>query len=115
MTIINFLEKLKNSPEEVSFQETMDVINTNYSFENTAFTNGNTTNEAGQNSGSCKLFSFAKLHNLTKEETLSCFGSYYKDVLNTPKGDDHQNIRNFMKTGWDKVSFEQEALSLTKN
>ncbi len=115
MTINTFLEKLKNTPEDISFQETMDVIDTNYTFENTAFTNGNTTNEAGQNSGSCKLFSFAKLHNFTKEETLSCFGSYYRDVLKTPDGDDHQNIRNFMATGWEGISFEQEALQLATN
>jgi len=115
MTIINFLEKLRQTPDKVTFQETMEVVDTNYTFRNTSFTNGNTTNEAGQNSGSCKLFSFAKIHNLTKEETLSCFGSYYKDVINTPQGEDHQNIRNFMETGWDGISFDQEALQLIKN
>ena len=26
---------------------------------------------------------------------------YYRDVLATPDGDDHPNIRNFMKSGWE--------------
>ncbi|WP_025743660.1 HopJ type III effector protein [Aquimarina pacifica] len=110
MTIIEFIEKLKSEPSAIGFEDTMTVIDTNYSFKPTMFINGNCTNEAGQNSGSCKLFSFAKLQNLDKEETLRCFGSYYKDVLDTPDGEDHQNIRNFMKTGWDGISFEQSAL-----
>jgi len=111
MTIEAFKEKL-NSSSTVSFQDTMEVIETNYDFEPTAFSNGDCSNEAGQNSGSCKLFSFAKLQNFDKETTLQCFGTYYQDVLNTPDGDDHQNIRNFMKTGWDSVSFDKEALHL---
>lgn len=113
MSITNFINTVKTNPDSVSFKDTMDVIEANYSFTETAFTNGNTTNEAGKNSGSCKLFAFAKLNNLNKEETLACFGDYYRvDVLQNPDGDDHQNIRNFMQFGWDGISFSQEALTL---
>lgn len=103
--------KIKNTPVTISFQEIIAFIDNNYLFTPTKFTNGETINEAGQNSGSCKLFSFAKLANLNESETLNCFGEYYrKDVLENPKGTDHQNIRNFIKYGWDGITFEGVAL-----
>ena len=40
-----------------------------------------------------------------ERDTLRCFGQYYEDVVATPDGDDHGNIRNFMKCGWKGVSF----------
>ena len=112
-TIKTFIEKLKQSPESITFPETIAVIEENFNFAPTAFKNGTQNNEAGQNSGSCKLFAFAKLQNFSKDETLACFGSYYfEDVLKNPDENDHQNIRNFMKLGWDGISFEGEALVL---
>ncbi|WP_103864395.1 HopJ type III effector protein [Aquimarina sp. I32.4] len=110
MTLVAFIDTLKKDPKSVSFQEVIAIIDTHYNFEPSAFTNGTIKNKAGENSGSCKVFSFAKLHQLDKEETLSCFGNYYKDVLQTPEGNDHQNIRNFIKSGWEGISFENEAL-----
>ncbi len=110
MTITEFIETLKSTPTKIDFKDTIEVIDTHYTFTPTSFTNGNCKNEAGQNSGSCKLFFFAKLQQLDQEETLHCFGEYYSGVLDTPEGEDHQNIRNFMKTGWDGISFEGEAL-----
>ena len=104
-------EKLENSPEGIQFNEVIDFIDAHYEFAPTKFRNGNTVNEAGQNNGSCKVFSFAKLNALSKEETLALFGDFYRtDVLQNPEGADHQNIRNFMEFGWDGISFEGEAL-----
>ena len=111
MILSQFLDKLNSTPSEISFQETIAVIETNYEFTPTKFKNGETVNEAGQNSGSCKLFAFAKLQNLSKDQTLACFGDYYrKDVLENPDKTDHQNIRNFMIYGWEGIVFEGEAL-----
>ena len=111
--IENFLNKIKSNPELITFQETIEVIETNYNFTPTTFKNGNQINNAGENNGSCKIFAFAKLHQLEKEETLALFGSYYfDDVLKNPDGNDHHNIRNFMIFGWDGISFEGEALDL---
>lgn len=111
MNIEEFKTKLKNSPESIVFSETMEVIESNYEFTPTAFKNGDLENALGQNSGSCKLFAFAKIQGLTKEETLACFGQYYfEDVLKVPNGDGHQNIRNFIKTGFEGMSFEKEPL-----
>jgi hypothetical protein len=111
MTIAEFIIKLKNDVEPVSFQETIAVIDTNYQFTPTAFSNGNQINKVGENNGSCKIFAFAKLNQLDQLQTLSCFGSYYfEEVLKNPEGMDHQNIRNFMKIGWVGIRFEKEAL-----
>ncbi|NQY29435.1 MAG: HopJ type III effector protein [Flavobacteriaceae bacterium] len=113
MTITAFAQKIKMAPSEITFQNTMDVIEAYYTFSPTSFVNGNIKNEAGQNSGSCKIFSFAKLQKLNKEETLNCFGDYYRShVLGNPKGEDHQNIRSFMKKGWEGISFSNEVLCL---
>ncbi|WP_312090238.1 HopJ type III effector protein [Chryseobacterium sp.] len=107
------LEQLKNSSESIDFKEVIAFIDEKYDFTPTKFTNGNTVNEANQNNGSCKVFSFAKLNNLSKEETLVLFGDFYRiDVLQNPKGTDHQNIRNFIESGWNGISFEGEALQL---
>ena len=112
MIIQQFKTKLKVSPTEINFAETMQVIEGNYTFTPTTFTNGNIKNNAGENSGSCKLFAFAKLQKLQKEETLFCFGEHYKNVLEDENGDSHQNIRNFMKSGFEGLSFEGDALEL---
>ncbi len=114
MIIQQFKTKLKVSPTEINFAETMQVIEDNYTFTPTTFTNGNIKNNAGENSGSCKLFAFAKLQKLQKEETLFCFGEHYKNVLEDANGDSHQNIRNFMKTGFEGLSFASDALELKK-
>ena len=113
MTITAFLEQLQANPKSITFQETIQVIEANYDFTPTAFQNGNQNNNVGENNGSCKIFAFAKLNNLSKEATLACFGAYYfKDVLQNPEAPDHQNIRNFMQFGWDGIQFEEEALVL---
>jgi hypothetical protein len=113
MTFETLLEQLNTSPESVTFQQVMAVIESQYSYTPQTFTNGELINNAGENAGSCKIFSFAKLNNLTEEQTLHCFGDYYRvDVLQHPAGDDHQNIRNFIKTGWAGVNFTNKALEV---
>ena len=105
------LEKLEKSPEKIIFKDVIAYIDENYDFTPTKFTNGNTINEANQNNGSCKVFSFAQLKNLSKEQTLWLFGEFYReDVIKNPDGTDHQNIRNFIEFGWDGISFDGEAL-----
>lgn len=108
----NLLHTLATAPDRVNFADTIAVIDAHYDFTPTAFRNGELDNAAGQNNGSCKVFSFAKLQQLTPQQTLHCFGSYYRDdVLQHPEATDHQNIRNFMQFGWDGVVFQGTALS----
>ncbi|MDF1589008.1 MAG: HopJ type III effector protein [Gammaproteobacteria bacterium] len=111
MTLDEFLQKLEQNPEQIEFNETMDVIDDNYDFTPAKFSNGDTLNEENQNNGSCKIFAFGLLNSLNEQQTLACFGSYYRDdVLAHPENNDHQNIRNFIKSGWDGIHFSSAAL-----
>lgn len=111
MSIDTFLQRLRAEPERIEFADTMAAIEGAYAYTPTAFRNGEVENAAGQNAGSCKLFAFAQLHGLSQSQTLACFGRYYReDVLQHPEGSDHQNIRNFMRSGWAGVRFEGSAL-----
>ena len=105
------LNILKTQPAESGFDDVMSVVQENYNYTPTAFVNGKDelriTNEAGTNHGSCKIFGFAKLHQLSVEQTLNCFGDYYrKDVLENLEGNDHKNIRAFIQYGWEAVKFD---------
>lgn len=112
MDLNNFLQRLNDAPDSIAFNETIALIDALYDFAPTKFSNGGLLSEAGQNSGSCKLFSFARLHGLSAQQTLACFGAYYRDdVLMHPQGTDHQNIRNFMATGWAGIAFQGSALT----
>lgn len=112
MELNTFLQQLKSNPQAIEFAQTIATIDANYDFTPTAFANGETANEANKNNGSCKIFAFAKLNELTPQETLACFGAFYRDdVLGNPQGDDHSNIRNFIQFGWDGVKFEGQALA----
>lgn len=111
MELSAFLKRLNEAPGSITFNDTIATVEALYEFTPTAFSNGALLNEAGQNNGSCKIFSFARMHNLSADQTLHCFGDYYrKDVLGNPGGADHQNIRNFMNTGWAGISFKGQAL-----
>ena len=112
MKLEELLDTLKASPNTIEFEDTMAVIEENYLFTPVSFSNGDLINAAEQNSGSCKLFAFAKMQGLSQQDTLFCFGKYYRDdVLKHSAADDHQNIRNFMKTGWDGIQFENMPLT----
>ncbi len=111
MDISNFLNTLRDNPESIEFTDMIAVIESNYYYTPCFFTNGNVTNDAGQNEGSCKIMAFAMLNKLTTEQTLHCFGKHYREeVLNDPEGDSHQNIRQFIKNGFEGLKFEGEAL-----
>ncbi len=103
--------RLESAPESIEFTDVAALIEQWYTFTPVAFRNGPIFNEPGQNSGSCRLFAFARLHDFTVNETLYCFGAYYRaDVLKTPGGDSHSNIRQFMRTGWEEIEFDGVAL-----
>ena len=112
LTLTEFLEILNSSPETVEFEQVMQVIADNYQYQASTFTNGDLQNQAGTNEGSCKIFAFAKLNDLSEQATLHCFGRYYReDVLQNPQGSDHGNIRNFINHGWSGIQFDKEVLT----
>jgi hypothetical protein len=106
--LTSLLEKLKNNA--LPFKEVIAFIETYYNHQPTAFKNGTVHNEANQNQGSAKVFTFAQLNNLSKTDTLYLFAEHYQSVLKTPDGTDHQNIRQFMTHGWEGIVFEGQAL-----
>ena len=116
MSIQDFIQQLQQSPETTSFDSTISLISEHYHYTPTRFTNGigddQVCNDAGTNEGSCKLFAFGRLNQLTQAQMLNCFGTYYRDdVLLHPEGNDHGNIRNFIRHGWDGIQFDGNALS----
>jgi hypothetical protein len=111
-TINDLITQLNQAPGTIEFTSVMQVISQFYSYTPTGFSNGTLQNAAGNNEGSCKIFYFAQLHELTELETLNLFGSFYRnDVLENPAGTDHGNIRNFILTGWSGVKFDGSALT----
>lgn len=112
--IQDFLRRVRDG-DDVSFNETIALINEFYHYVPTRFSNGvgeaALVNEPGANEGSCRILSFAKLNGLSQAETLALFGEFYRvDVLGSPDGSNHANIRNFMRGGWAGVHFEGVAL-----
>ena len=115
MTIEELTQQIKSQPESVKFDDVIDCIDEYFEYTPTHFTNGQghdiVMNQAGSNEGSCKIFAFATTEGLSESETLNCFGQYYReDVLQNPEGNDHANIRTFMRHGWAGIHFEQSAL-----
>ena len=100
---------LKNGTAK--FADVISFIETYYNYQPVAFKNGDIYNEASQNQGSAKVFTFAKFNNLSKQETLQLFAEHYQTVINTPGETDHQNIRQFMANGWAGISFDGIALT----
>ncbi len=109
-----YREKLAQNT--VIFSETLALVEKWYELSPTAFKNGlddqAVSNAQGQNEGSLKVFALGRLNGFTPEQTLACFGEHYRDVLNTPDGDDHQNIRQFMRHGWQGIAFDSVPLRL---
>ena len=114
MTLNTFLETIKNN-KPILFKQTMTIIDDDYHYQPTEFSNGlgddKAINPAGTNEGSCKIFYFAKIHQLNQQQALGLFGEYYQDVLTRPKDSDHTNIRNFIKHGWDGIIFQAKVLT----
>jgi hypothetical protein len=108
-----FNANVEMSADDLLFEDVMEMIDTHYESQLLEFKNGDIVNKQGENEGSAKILSYAALSNLDKETTLKLWGQYYREVKNDPDGDSHQNIRNFMKYGWDGVPFEN-GIALTR-
>lgn len=91
---------------DIPFSEVLHYIEEQYDFTPSAFKNGTLENATDQNQGSCKIFAFAQLNQLSKADTLTLFAEHYEHVLLDPDGINHQNIRQFMQHGWNGISFE---------
>lgn len=110
MTTSNLINSLQ--AKQIQFKDVLTHIDELYNYSPSAFKNGNQVNAETENQGSARVLFFAKLNNLSKEDTLWLFAEHYGSVLNHPDGTDHQNIRQFQLNGWDGVSFEKDVLIL---
>ena len=115
MSLDNLLAELRSHPESVEFANVMAVITENFVYTPCRFSNGIgddlVVNAAGENEGSCKIFALGQLLGLDEDQTLACFGKFYReDVLQQPDGVDHANIRTFMRHGWAGIHFAGQAL-----
>eukprot|EP00536_Pseudo-nitzschia_multiseries_P012037 jgi/Psemu1/207552/e_gw1.440.5.1 len=108
-----FNANVEMDADDLKFEDVIELIEKYYEVGLIEFKNGDIVNKQGENEGSAKLLSYAALSGFDKETTLKLWGQYYREVLADPDGDSHQNIRNFMKTGWDGVPFEN-GIALTK-
>jgi hypothetical protein len=107
--LLTIIEALKRN--QIAFSKVIEFIETYYQHQPTAFTNGDAHNEATQNQGSAKVFAFAQINDLSKEDTLYLFAEHYQSVLAHSEATDHQNIRQFMAHGWSGVAFKGVALT----
>lgn len=108
MTLEQLLLRLQD-PQQLKFAEVIATLETYYQYTPQSFNNGLGAevihNPAGTNEGSCKVFAFGLLQQLSAEQTLACFAEHYQKVLATPEGSDHANIRSFMRHGWAGLEF----------
>lgn len=116
-TLDTLLSQIKSTPETVEFQDVINTIGEHYNYTPAQFSNGPVNDcvisNAGENEGSCKIFAFAQLNSLNENQTLNCFGQYYRDdVLNHLNSTDHANIRTFMKYGWENINFNRLPLKI---
>ena len=110
MTLSSLLEAIYANSSTLEFTKVLDAIDSEFDFTPTPFINGSLNNPADQNQGSCKIFSFANQAGLSESQTLLLFAEHYRAVLANPDGEEHANIRQFMKTGWNGVSFASKPL-----
>mmetsp|Transcript_42225 Transcript_42225/g.122504 ORF Transcript_42225/g.122504 Transcript_42225/m.122504 type:complete len:213 (-) Transcript_42225:253-891(-) len=110
-----FNANVEMNADELKFEEVIELIDTHYEYGLIEFKNGDIVNKQGENEGSAKLLSYAALAGMDKETTLKLWGQYYREVLKDPNGTSHQNIRNFMKYGWEGVPFENGVALTRKN
>ena len=94
------------------FKDTQELISGAFDYEPAGFHNGPLFNAAGENEGSCRVFSLAQYCNLNESDTLLLFAEHYQNVLNDPAGDSHGNIRQFMATGWSGIYFDRPPLRI---
>jgi hypothetical protein len=106
-----FAEKIK-AGGTCSFAEALALIDSNYEYFAVPFKNGGLLNPANVNTGSAKMFSFALMTKMDEQAALRLFGEIASDL--SPDGTDHMNIRNFIKSGWSGIEFDNGLAIVSK-
>lgn len=108
-----FNNNIDMDSSNLMLEDVLETINSHYETQLLEYRVGNIVNKQGENEATGLILSYAALSNMNQETTLKLWGQYYRDVLKNPTGTDHANIREFMKTGWKGVPFEN-GIALTK-
>ena len=112
MNVDQLLNLINTDPEAIEFTEVILTIDQYYKYQPTRFENGAVVNQAGENDSTCKILAFAKIHDLDQEQTLACFGKFYRDEVRGHLHEaGHPNIRTFLVCGWRGVEFHGDALT----
>jgi hypothetical protein len=72
---------------------------------------GGATGRDGLHRGGARSI-VSQLHELSEQETLRLFCEHYQNVLDTPDGDSHANIRSFLLNGWEGIDMASSPLRL---
>ncbi|MBZ2188944.1 HopJ type III effector protein [Alcanivorax sp. JB21] len=109
------LALLEHNPFKVEVDHVLAIIDEHYVYTPTRFSIGAwddlMDNPAGKNEIACRIFAFARIHQLRPSRTLACFGHYYRDdIVSDYEGTSHPNLRAFMRHGWSGVHFHGEPL-----
>jgi hypothetical protein len=107
-----FAEDIKSGKKEVSLQESVAFIDQHYDYFAVPFTVGDIENKANENTNIAKILSFALMTKMDEDQTLRLFGEVYRNL--SPNGNDHLNIRNFKKYGWNRVIFKAGLAIVSK-
>lgn len=112
MKVDHLLELIRTSPELLEHDVVLCTIDEYYLYQPTYFMNGAVVNNPGENEETCKILAFAKMHDLDKEQTLACFGRFFREEVRDHLHDvGHPNIRAFLVCGWRGVEFYGNALT----
>lgn len=97
------------------FADTLAFVSTWYDFTPTAFSNGDVHNNSQENQGSAKVIALATELGLSRQQLLYCFGEHYREVLATPHGNNHFNLRRLQRDGHTNVCFDKFPLKRKKS
>lgn len=118
--IYELIEKVRKIGRELArewkntdFGNTIQAIDSILETEPVDFVNGEVPNTSGENLWSLKVLAFGKMMWFHTQEVLSMFWEYYREVIDNPDGNSHQNIRALQKTGIECVDISENPFSLT--
>ena len=109
-----FAEKIKAGGSPENFAQTIALIDEHYQYFEVPFSVGDVKNKPNENTGSAKVFSLGLMTRMDEKATLRLFGEHYTAVQATPQGNDHANIRSFIKNGFPGVEFPTGLAIISK-
>lgn len=91
------------------FAETLAFIDAWFDFSPSRFNNNGLVNKETENHGSAKIFALALQLNLSKQQTLLCFGEHYRNLALSPDNS-HLNIRRLINADLAGIAFDNFPL-----